>query len=171
MSIRFVTVHTRGSWLPNRKEGSVKHGVGFVAPNANLGAAYLANMNEPPVHFSAEEERVALEAFLEKCRYKGWEPHGAGSEPSHVHGLLDAPPTVSDADLEYELKRGMSYRLNERFGKRKWWSEGGNVRLARTTEKLAFYRDDYIPSHSGWIWHAEHGWRAPTKDQRPPRRT
>src|SRR5437868_2740263 len=82
------TFHAYGSWMPDRKRGYVKRGKGILPRDPKMAQNYRNNMNERPVEFDAEVQKLMIYEWQVASSYQHFRLHGIGTDPTHIHGLV-----------------------------------------------------------------------------------
>ncbi len=163
MPVVHFTFHAYGSWMPDRAEGFVRRGEGVLPPNDDTADWYRTQMSADAVTWTAAQQRVVLEALLEKCAVRGWTLHAGATERTHVHVVVSWDDDVEARSVRQALKEGVSRRLGERFGRRSWLAEGGSMKRIKDAEHLQHLRAVYLPSHGGWRYDGAEGWVEPRR--------
>jgi REP element-mobilizing transposase RayT len=147
----FITWTTYGTWLPGDARGWTKKQLGGIQPPDPVReAAARRLMTEDAVILSTDQRAIVDKVILDHCRIRGWTLHARNVRTNHVHVVA----TASHIDPEIvreQLKAWASRRLSEhaglkgtgKHGKRRWWTEGGDIEGIGTEDQL---RDVIITS-------------------------
>ena len=139
----FLTWTTYGTWLPGDERGSRERGGRFRPPDARLRDDAARIMTENPCELS-RPQRAAVEAVVRRhCEIQGWRLYAVNARSNHVHAVVVAPD-VPPKKVREELKSWATRTLkrDDETGRRRWWSDGGDVTFlftdAAVTEKVDY---------------------------------
>lgn len=154
------TLHAYGTWMPDRLEGSVHWKRGYSPRNEGMAGAYRARQREPSARFDKRAQRVRIEALLETAQMKCVTVHAVATDDSHIHFVCewDDDDGRSAEHLQNRLKHAMTLRLNERIGRRSWFTKGGHRKPVADVTHFDYLCDEYLPVHRGLRWDARRGW-------------
>ena len=143
--------------MPDRPEGFVHRARGPSEQDARLNRFYRANQAEPEREFDRGVQRLIIDCLVKAAQPLGVELYAIGTERSHVHVVCGWRDARTGYDVRRSIKRSLSLTLNERAGRRTWFSRGGHVKQVRDAEHLSHLREKDVPSHPGWKWGPERG--------------
>ncbi|MEM9789803.1 MAG: hypothetical protein AAF842_05285 [Planctomycetota bacterium] len=155
MPVYLFTMHTHGSWLPDRARGYVKRGRGVLAADTRMAGWYREAMTADVVRWDAAQQRAVIASVREKGEVKGWEVYAIATDPTHVHALIGWRSRETWEVLRRGLKSSITRRLNEVFGKQTWLTAGGSRKRVSDPDHFAYLRRTYLPSHRGVCWDAD----------------
>jgi REP element-mobilizing transposase RayT len=114
---------TYGTWLPGDGRGWTDADGAAREPDEALQEWSRAAMTDGPASLTPAQREVVAATVTRHCDIRGWHLHALHVGGVHVHVVVTAgkPP---DTALS-EFKAWCSRTLNERFGRREWWTEGG----------------------------------------------
>ncbi|MEM0915017.1 MAG: hypothetical protein AAGK09_10455 [Planctomycetota bacterium] len=155
MPVYLFTMHTYGSWLPDRARGYVKRGRGVLEADTRMAGWYRDVMTADVVRWDAAQQRAVVAAVREKCEVKNWMAYAIATDPTHVHALMGWRSRETWDILRRGLKDSITRQLNARFGRQRWLSEGGSRKRVSKPEHFDYLRKVYLPSHRGVCWDAD----------------
>lgn len=151
----FITMHTYGTWLHGREDGSVDrdhniYGEPFAPVNAEREAAMRRRMRGDAMLLGTPEQRLAVqEACLETCGYRGWPVHALHVRTTHVHvvvtGLVDPDKLMNDLKT-YATRRLRKLQLVSR--EKHVWSRHGSTRYL-WDDAAVLDKADYVVRKQG----------------------
>jgi REP element-mobilizing transposase RayT len=129
---------TYGTWLPGDARGWVQSGVmGVRPPDPEREEQARERMAEDAVILRPEQREVVSLAIRRHCDIRGWLLHAHNVRSNHVHVVATCECAGDKA--RDQLKLWASRRLSEqaglttpvarKAGRRRWWTEGGDVRM------------------------------------------
>jgi hypothetical protein len=139
----FLTWTTYGTWLPADKRGWVKRGEWAAQPpDALLERQIREHMTADAVVLCPSQRSVIDGVITEHCRIRKWVLHARNGRTNHVHVVVTA--LVHPRVVREQLKAWASRRLSEnagllgvaRDGKRRWWTEKGDIEFVRDELRL-----------------------------------
>jgi REP element-mobilizing transposase RayT len=83
-------------------------------------------MKHDAVRLSDDERVVVEDAIRELAARYRWTVHSIASQSDHVHVVITA--NREGEPLRDALKATATRALNQRYGKRVWWAEGGSAK-------------------------------------------
>ena len=153
------TFHAYGTWMPDRSEGSVHWKRGYQPQNIGLAEAYRSKQRERSARFDEGAQRLIIEALLETAHVKQVTIHAVGTDDTHIHIVCEWRDDARSAEqLQNRLKHAVTLRLNERLGRRTWFSKGGHRKAIRDIRHFDYLCDEYLPTHRGLRWDWRRGW-------------
>lgn len=161
MPVVIFTLHTYGSWMPDRPQGYVERGHGIKPPDPELAERYRERMTREAVFWTHAQQRTVVEAVLEKCRVKAWKAHAVATESSHVHAVLSWSDEMKIETARKALKYSITKALNDHYGKRLWLGRKGSNQRVKDADHLGQLCDAYLPGHRGWRYDRRTGLVAP----------
>jgi REP element-mobilizing transposase RayT len=142
----FITWTTYGTWLPGDQRGWVKRGEWAAPQPADplLEENARQLMTEDEVVLTHEQRATVDAVIVDHCRIRRWWLHARNVRTNHVHVVVTAT-SVHPATVREQLKAWGSRRLSEvaglrgggRNGRRRWWTENGDIVFVRGEEHLA----------------------------------
>jgi len=108
-------------------------------------------MTEEAVYLTDEQRAVVDAAMVAECAAQGWVLHARNVRTNHVHAVVSAP--LEGKKVRGRLKAVVSDALSTHAGlpmagangRRRWWTEKGNVVAVETErsleETVAYVRD------------------------------
>ena len=114
---------TYGTWLPGDDRGWTDGTGRSREPEDALWTAARTAMTDDPAALAPDQRAVVTDTIRRHCAVRGWPLHALHVGAVHVHVVVTAgkPPEVALA----EFKTWCTRRLNDGFGRRAWWTEGG----------------------------------------------
>ena len=152
MAVYLFTIHSYGSWLPDRARGYTRRGRGVLPSDERMAGYYRDDMNADVVCFDPSIQRVIIDAVIEHCRVKSYHVYAIATDPTHAHILLGWRGFVRWKDVRRALKYSISKQLNEHHGKRQWFARGGSRKQVKDRKHFEYLTRDYLPSHRGLKW-------------------
>jgi REP element-mobilizing transposase RayT len=129
-----VSSTTYGNWLPGDARGYVdehnEYGTPFDQPSAVLERSARANMKESTVLFNTEQAEIVLERWQNTVDELAGSLIAATIMRNHFHFVGTFTEKITKAKLLQFFKGRASRALNQRFGKRTWWTDSGSVRYS-----------------------------------------
>ena len=100
-------------------------------------------MTSDAVVLTQGQRAVIDQVIVDHCRIRRWYLHARNVRTNHVHVIVTAP--IDPEVVREQLKAWASRRLSEaaglrvqaRDGKRRWWTEKGDIELLRGENNLA----------------------------------
>ncbi|MEO0586089.1 MAG: hypothetical protein AAF078_00455 [Planctomycetota bacterium] len=163
MPVYLFTLHTYGSWLPDRARGYVKRKQGVLEPDAQMAGWYREAMDSSVVEWTPAQQRSVIAAVRKHCTIKAWTAYAIATDPTHVHALIAWRDRTPWMTVRRGLKASISRALNEHSDRRKWLSEGGSRKRVTDQDHFDYLRKVYLPSHRGGCW--DTGQATHAKDQ------
>jgi REP element-mobilizing transposase RayT len=141
-----LTWTTYGTWLPGDARGWVRRGEAGVKPADPAREEWAReHMEESAVLLSAEQRDVVARTIRDHCRIRGWVLHAVNVRRNHVHVVVTC--ACDGRKARDEFKAWSSRRLSDlagltepvayKAGRRRWWTEGGDVRAINDERYLA----------------------------------
>ena len=143
-----VTSTTYGTWLPGEERGFVddehnQFNTPFLRDEPELKRYSQKMMSEPIVYFQREHAEIVLNRWLEIIGEYHWFLFVVAIMSNHFHLVVAAPGKIAKETLLRNFKSRAAKKLNDRFGKRTWWTISGSVRFC-FNEKALSARIDYV---------------------------
>ena len=107
----------------------------FDAAKSGLEVAARRRMTAPPTRLFPEAGGPLLNQFAETASIRNWRCLAAAALTDHVHLLVAVHGDPAPETLLRDFKAYGSRILNQRFGPRRWWSDGGSTRKKSTVEE------------------------------------
>ena len=100
-------------------------------------------MTDDAVILTQEQRSIVDRVIVDHCNVRNWYLHARNVRTNHVHVIVTA--AVDPEVVREQLKAWASRRLSEaaglqfaaKNGKRRWWTEKGDIELLRTEHNLA----------------------------------
>ena len=146
-SYAFISSTTYGNWLPGDARGYVdkhnEYGTPFDAPSAELERSARERMRESTVFFDTEQAETVLQRWQNTVGELGGHLVAVAIMRNHFHIVAVFIGKVTKAKLLQFFKGRASRALNQRYGKRTWWTDSGSVRYC--FNEAAFHaRIEYV---------------------------
>jgi len=155
-----VSSTTYGTWLPGDARGYVdehnEYGTPFDEPSPELERVARHSMMEDAVLFDAEHAETVLLRWQNAVGELGGQLIVVAIMKNHFHFVGIFIGKVTKAKLLQFFKGRASRVLNQRFGKRTWWTESGSVRFC-FDERVFRARIEYVETQ----WNPLVIWRNP----------
>jgi len=92
----FITIRTRGTWLPGDERGSVdkerrSFGADFVRPHEGKRLAAIRSCADPPLILSSDMRAAVDTALRALFDFRGWKCWALNVRTNHVHFVISAP--------------------------------------------------------------------------------
>ncbi|MGN6724530.1 MAG: transposase [Tepidisphaeraceae bacterium] len=141
-----ITWGTYGMRLPGSEKPHVtkiQNEYGTSLPEANQWdeADALQRMTQGPVRLTIDQRHCVEDAIAELASRYEWTIHAITPQSDHVHVVITAARV--GPELREALKAVTSRQLNKRFGKQKWWAEGGSCKY--------LYEPDYFRNAISYV--------------------
>lgn len=88
MAVYLFTLHSYGSWLPDRARGYTRRGQGVLPSDGKMAGYYRDDMNAGVVSFDRSVQQLIIEAICEHCRVKSYDLYAVATDPTHIHVLV-----------------------------------------------------------------------------------
>ncbi|MEM8782412.1 MAG: transposase, partial [Planctomycetota bacterium] len=150
--VHLFTFHAHGSWMPDRPEGYVKRRHGVLPTDPKMANAYRARQNNPSTTFAPEIREAIIDLLRAAAEAQQVQLHAVATDPTHVHALVAWNSARTVIQVRANMKESLTRRLNQRFGRRAWFSRGGHDRRVRNREHFEHLFTKYLPSHVGPNW-------------------
>jgi REP element-mobilizing transposase RayT len=147
-----MTLHAYGSWLPDRREGYVHYNRRLQPQDEHLARVYRERQAQGSARFDKPTQQAAVDVLLECEKPLRLKMHAICVDPSHLHALYDWRHDRDGLDVAKSLRHSLTRRLNQRIGRRKWFTHRGHLRIVKDRDHFVHLRDVYIPSHDGSVW-------------------
>jgi hypothetical protein len=146
----YITWTTYGTWLHGDPRGS-HLGVVFIPADAVLEAAMRAQMTEDALYLTYLQRSIVDAAVVAECAAQEWILHQRNVRTNHVHVVVSA--AMDGEKVRSRLKAIASDALSTdaglpmggKNGRRRWWTEKGNVvpvETERSLEEIGTYVRD-----------------------------
>ncbi|HEX4588901.1 MAG TPA: hypothetical protein VH120_03170 [Gemmataceae bacterium] len=139
----FITWTTYGTWLSGDQRGWIKRGQWVVQPpDPELELRSRQAMTGDFIVLTPEQRAIVDQVVVDHCRIRNWVLHARNVRTNHVHLVLSAP--VHPRVIREQLKAWASRRLSDaaalrghgRDGRRRWWTEKGDIEWIRDEDNL-----------------------------------
>jgi REP element-mobilizing transposase RayT len=161
------TLHTYGSWLPDRLQGYFHHQRGLLPQSSELATTYRNRQVSDSFRMYATTQRAVLEEMQAAADHQRWTLYAAATDLDHLHTLTAWDDDRSPAQIRANLKRSLTLRLSRDKGRRCFFTKRGHDRRVRDASHFLHLREQYLPDHRGWCWDRRTGWRPPREDIAP----
>ena len=155
MAVYLFTLHSYGSWLPDRARGYFKRGEGVLPRDDMMAGYYREDMNAGVVVFNRAMQAQIIQAITGHCDVKAYRLYQIATDSTHVHVLIGWEGYVKWESARRSLKHSISSRLNQQFGKRQWLTRGGSRKRVEHRKYFDYLMTKYLPSHRGVKWCCE----------------
>ena len=152
-----VTSTMYGHWLPGDSRGYVgEHNIydtPYDSPSEPLHQFAKESMKESTVLFTQDHAETVLECWQNLINeLEGW-LIAVAIMSSHFHFVAVLRGKVTKATILRFFKGRAAWVLNQRFGKRTWWTKSGSVRYC-FDEKAFHARIKYVKkqNHPLVLW-------------------
>ena len=129
-----VSSTTYGNWLPGDARGYVdehnEYGTPFDAPSATQERSARKRMKESTVLFDAEHAETILRRWQETVGDLDGLLVVVAIMRNHFHFVAVFSGKIMKAKLLQFFKGRASRALNQKYGKRTWWTDSGSVRYS-----------------------------------------
>ncbi len=152
MAVYLFTLHSYGSWLPDRARGYTRRGEGVLPKDEKMAGYYRDQMNTAVVRFDRSIQSQMIKAITTHCELKSYKLYHVATDPTHVHVLIGWDGYVKWKSVRRALKQSISRRLNEHFDKRRWFAREGSRKQVKDRQHFDYLVTTYLPSHRGLTW-------------------
>jgi REP element-mobilizing transposase RayT len=104
------------------------------------------------VLFAAVQQDLLIEAVLGTGAPLDATIHAIATEPTHIHVLVSWAHSRTFRSMRASIRGAMTRVLNERFGKRTWFSDSPSRKRVLDHEHFDHLILEYLPSHRGVTW-------------------
>ena len=129
-----ISSTTYGNWLPGDARGYVDehnvYGTPFDNPAPGLERSARASMKESTVLFDVEQAKTILERWQTTVGELDGQLIVVAIMSNHFHFVAIFPGRITKAKLLQFFKGRASRALNQKYGKRTWWTDSGSVRYS-----------------------------------------
>ena len=129
-----VTSTTYGNWLPGDTRGYVEehneYNTPFDAPSTALVRYAKVIMKESVVLFDSEQAEIILKRWQESVGELNGRLMVVAIMRNHFHFVGVFSSEISKSKLLQFFKGRASRTLNQKYGKRTWWTDSGSVRYS-----------------------------------------
>ena len=161
MPVAHFSQHAYGTWLPDRPQGYVHHADGLRPADPDMADAYRRRQREPTARFDAGVQRLMIEVAIGAQDPQRITIHSCGTDPAHLHVALAWRDDRATEAVCRALKQSLTRSLNTAIGRRTWFTKGFDRKPVRDAGHLRHLVEVYHPSHRGWCWSREGGFRPP----------
>jgi len=152
MPCYLFTLHGYQTWLPDRDDGFVQRHTGIQQSNPQLANYYRDVAAEDLVSFCDPEQLVLIQSLLQSSDKQQFRCHYIATERTHVHYLVSWRIAKNWQTVRQSTKERMTRALNEKIGRRTWFSRNGSRRRVQTRQHFDYLVNEYLPRHRGWKW-------------------
>jgi len=114
MPVYLFTLHSHGSWLPDRQQGYTRRKQGILPTAPHMAGHYRDKMSTAVVRFDRAAQQTLIAAVREKADIKEWTVHAVATDPTHAHILLSWKKFTPWLDVRRGLKSSITRQLNTR---------------------------------------------------------
>ncbi len=151
MPCYLFTWHAYATWMPDRKQGYAKKGLGVLPPDEAQAKRYRARQKEASAFFDVAVQNLAIEECVTTAEMRRFRLHAIATEPTHLHALLSWTDERTFEQLRRGLRESISRRLNK-HRRRRWLEQGGSRKQVRQRAHFDYLMNTYLPNHGGWKW-------------------
>ncbi|MEO0587172.1 MAG: hypothetical protein AAF078_05980 [Planctomycetota bacterium] len=149
MPVYLLTLHTYGSWLPDRAPGYVRRDRdGVLARDNGMSESYRTQMKGNSVLLTDSQRDTVVDVVRRSAAKTKVRLHACAVEPTLVHLLASRSDERTWERVRASLKRSLTLELNERYERKAWWSRGGSRRRVMGAEHFDELVERYLPAHS-----------------------
>ena len=143
-----ITFRCYGTWLHGDERGSIdrvrnQYKTPYISPNEKWYQYNAERLKHDPVGLDSRQRDCTEQAIKETCKFRDWFLRAINVRTNHVHVVVTAP--VKPEKVCEQLKAWASRRLSERLGlvgdgkdgKKKWWTEKGDIEFVWDDDGLA----------------------------------
>lgn len=98
-----------------------------------------------------------IDAILVAAKPQRFDAVAIGTDPTHLHLLLQWRDERPWNVLRNGVKSSMSRGLNQRYGRRPWFVENASRKRVVEQKHYELLIHKYIPGHVGWKWDVKRG--------------
>jgi REP element-mobilizing transposase RayT len=172
MPVYFFSFHAYRSWLPDHRRGYTQRGKGYLRSDPEKADEFEERAKHEKTIFTDEIVRAMIEELIESCSKIDCRLHGAGSDETHIHGLVSWKYQRGWMSVRKSLKTSLTKRLNQIEGEHLAFSRGGSRKQVRERKHFDHLMETYLPGHRGWAWYEDGEWvyqRGQTRKKRKSR--
>ena len=134
-----------GTWLPGDARGWVQsRTAGVQPPDPKREQQAREHMAEPPVLLDPEQRSLSERTIREHAAVRRWTLHAVNVRSNHVHVVVTCDCPAERARDQFKLwtsrrlseRAGLTAPVAHKAGRRRWWTEGGDVELIWDEEYL-----------------------------------
>ncbi len=148
-----VSSTTYGNWLPGDARGYVDehddYGTPFDVPSAQLHRSAKESMKESTVLLNTDQAEIVLQRWRETVDELDGQLVVVAIMGNHFHFVAIFSGKITKAKLLQFFKTRASRALNQKFGKRTWWTDSGSVRYsfdeAAFRARIAYVKKQHNP--------------------------
>jgi REP element-mobilizing transposase RayT len=152
MPCYLFTLHVYRTWLPDRDDGFVQRHKGIQQAKPGLANYYRDIAAEDTVCFCDQAQIVLIQSLLQSSQKQQFRCHYISTEGTHVHYLVSCRTSKDWQTVRQSTKDRLTRALNERIGRRIWFSRSGSRRRVRSRQHFDHLVNEYLPRHRGWKW-------------------
>lgn len=152
-----LTFHAYGSWMPDRDQGSFHYRRGKQATSLALAARYRERQRESVAVFTTPVQKEIIRTLLNGANLLELEAYEISTDRTHAHLLAGWRRPLQSQRLRSSLKRAMTLSLDRSFGRRAWFSRGGDTSRVSGRPHFDYLVDEYLPAHLGLKWSCYQG--------------
>lgn len=89
MAVYLITLHSYGSWLPDRARGYTRRGAGVFSSDAKMAGYYREGMKDVEATFNRAAQQHIIEAVRGYAEIKHCLLYAVATDATHVHGCWD----------------------------------------------------------------------------------
>jgi hypothetical protein len=152
MAVYLFTLHSYGSWLPDRSRGYTRRGKGVLPSDDVMAGYYREAMDGEEARFNQAVQRVVIAAVRDYARIKESLLYAVATDATHIHVLLGWRGYRPWVDARRGLKSTITRKLNHRVARRIWLARGGSRKRVEDPKHFRHLVEVYLPSHRGLTW-------------------
>jgi REP element-mobilizing transposase RayT len=133
--------------MPDRRQGYVHRTRGLQPKDDDMAENYRANQRESTVTLGDEHIDLLIEVA------QGVEPHldvtvhGGAADATHLHVVVSWTHSKTFEQIRANIRSTLTRAMNERFGKRTWFSRNPPRKRVRDHGHFDFLMLQYFPGH------------------------
>jgi REP element-mobilizing transposase RayT len=158
MPVYFFSFHAYRSWLPDHRRGYTQRGKGYQAPDPAKAREYEERAKHEKSVFTDDIVRALIEELVQSCPKIACRLHGAGSDETHIHGLVSWKYQRGWMSVRKSLKTSLTKRLNRIQNQQLAFSRAGSRKHVRERRHFDHLMETYLPEHRGWAWYEDREW-------------
>ena len=137
----YLTWTTYGTWLHGDPRGSYL-GSRFLTADLTLEVSMREEMTEDAVYLTDAQRALVDATLVSECAAQSWVLHARNVRTNHVHMVVSAPRDGEKVRSRLKAVASDALSNNEglpmagKNGRRRWWTEKGNVVAVETERSL-----------------------------------
>lgn len=148
MPCYLLTYHGYATWMPDHRRGYVHRTDGLKSSDPAMAQNYRRQMQERPVAFTPEMQRLLIDTARAAGSYLDARIHAVATEPTHVHVLVSWHGDRPWVRLRASVRSAMTRELNHRIGKRTWFADSPSRKRVGDRAHFEYLTSRYLPKHA-----------------------